>query len=104
MKKNLKNENASEEVRVGDTTYSRLREYKNAVANISKVNYYNANKSARVKCDANHNELNSTIEQQTDSKIFRFLMPKHKRKKYSTNELELSRWLFGQLTGTKFTY
>ena len=39
---------------------------KNAVANISKVSYYDANRETRVKCYACHNGLGATLEQQGD--------------------------------------
>ena len=67
---------------------------KNALANISKVNYYDANRETRVKCDASHNGLGATLEQQTDegswvpiSFASRYL--NIQEKKYSSNELEL---------------
>ena len=39
-------------------------EIKNAVANIFKVNYYDANRETRVKFDANDNGWGATLEQQ----------------------------------------
>ena len=67
---------------------------KNAVANISKLNYYDANCETRVICDASHNGLGATLEQQTYegswvpiSFASRYL--NIQEKKYSTNELEL---------------
>ena len=39
---------------------------KNAVANITKVNYYDANKDTKVLCDASRDGLGATLEQQTD--------------------------------------
>ena len=66
---------------------------KNAVASISKLNYYNANRDTRFKSDASHNGLGATLEQQTDegswvpiSFASRYL--NSQEKKYSTNELE----------------
>ena len=43
---------------------------KSAVANISKVHYYDANRVTRVKCDASHNGLRATLEQQTDEGLW----------------------------------
>ena len=67
---------------------------KNAVANISKVNYHDANRETRVKCDASHSGLGATLEQQTDegswvpiSFASRYL--NIQEKKYSTNKLQL---------------
>ena len=59
---------------------------KNAVANISKVNYYAANLERRVKCDASHNGLGATLEQQKDEGCSCYLQ------------------LFGQLTDTNITF
>ena len=39
---------------------------KEAVANITKVHYYDANRETRVKCDASHDGLGATLEQQND--------------------------------------
>ena len=39
---------------------------KTAVANITKVNFYDANRETRVKRDASHDGLGATLEQQTD--------------------------------------
>ena len=36
---------------------------KEAVANITKVHYYDANRETRVKCDASHDGLGATLEQ-----------------------------------------
>ena len=41
---------------------------KNAVANITKENYYDANRETRVKCDSSHDGLRATLEQQTDER------------------------------------
>ena len=73
---------------------------KNAVANISKVNYYDANRDTRVKCDASHNGLGATLEQQTDegswvpiSFASRYLNSQEK----NTQQMNWSYWrLFGQ--------
>ena len=67
---------------------------KNATAKISKVHYYDANRDTRVKCNASHNGLGATLEQQTDkglwapiSFVSRYL--NIQEKKYSTNNLKL---------------
>ena len=67
---------------------------KNAVANISKLYYYDANRETRVICDASHNGLGATLEQQTYegswvpiSFASRYL--NIQEKKYATNELDL---------------
>ena len=66
---------------------------KNAEANISKVNDYDANRETRVKCDASHNGLWTILEQQIHegswvpiSFASRYL---NTQEKNSTNELEL---------------
>ena len=66
----------------------------NAVANILKVHFYDANREVRVKSDASHNGLAVTLKQQRDegpwvriSFASRYL--KTQEKKYSTNKLEL---------------
>ena len=72
---------------------------KNAVANISKVNYYDANRDTRVKCDASHNGLGATLEQQTDEGLWvpisfasRYLNSQEK----NTQQMNWSYWrLFG---------
>ena len=43
---------------------------KNAVAKITKLNYYDANRDTRVKCDASHDGLGATLEQQTDEGLW----------------------------------
>ena len=67
---------------------------KEAVANITKVYYYDANRETRVKCDASHDGLGATLEQQNDEGMWvpisfasRYLNTQVN--KYSTNELEL---------------
>ena len=64
---------------------------KEAVANITKVHYYDANRETRVKCDASHDGLSATLEQQNDegswvpiSFASRYL--NSQQQKYSTNE------------------
>ena len=64
------------------------------MANITKVHYYDATRETRVKCDASHDGLGATLEQQNDegqwvpiSFASRYL--NSQQKKYSTNELEL---------------
>ena len=81
---------------------------KNAVANISKVPYYDANWKTRVKCDASHNDLEATLEQQTEdgswapiSFASRYLNVQEKNiPKVNLSYLQL----FGQLTDTNITY
>ena len=65
-----------------------------AVANITKVKHYDANRETRVKCDASHDGLGATLEQQNDEGLWvpisfasRYL--NSQEKKFSTNELEL---------------
>ena len=67
---------------------------KNAVAKISKVNYYDANRETRFNCNASHNSLGATLEQQTDEGLWvpisfasRYL--NSQEKKDSTKKLEL---------------
>ena len=43
---------------------------RNAVASISKVNYYDANRETRIKSDASHNGLGATLEQQIDEGLW----------------------------------
>ena len=43
---------------------------KEAVANITKVCYYDANRETRVKCDASHDGLGATLEQQNDEGLW----------------------------------
>ena len=43
---------------------------KNAVARTSEVHYYDANRDTRVKCNASHNGLGATFEQQTDEGLW----------------------------------
>ena len=67
---------------------------KTAVANISKIHYYDPKLATRVKCDASHSELGASLEQ---LKIEGEWVPiafasqnlNTQEKKYSTNELEL---------------
>ena len=73
---------------------------KEAVANITKVNYYDANRETRVKCDASHDGLGATLEQQNDESLWvpisfasRYLMYKRK----NIQQMNWSYWqLFGQ--------
>ena len=67
---------------------------KEAVASITKVHYYDATRETRVKCDASHDGLGATLEQQNDEGLWvptsfasRYLNAHEK--KFSTNELEL---------------
>ena len=67
---------------------------KEAVANITKVRYYDATRETRVKCDASHDGLGATLEQQNDEGLwvsisFAYRYLNAQEKKYSTNELEL---------------
>ena len=64
------------------------------MANITKVHYYDETRETRVKCDASHDGLGATLEQQNDEGLWvpisfasRYLNAQEK--KYSTNELEL---------------
>ena len=67
QKKKLKNMKLPEKkFEWGDEHTVVFNPLKNAVANISKVHYYDANRETRVKCDASHNGLGATLEQQTD--------------------------------------
>ena len=43
---------------------------KEAVANITKVHYYDANRETRVKCDASHDGLGATLEHQNDEGLW----------------------------------
>ena len=43
---------------------------KEAVANIAKVHYYDANQETRVECDASHDGLGATLEQQNDEGLW----------------------------------
>ena len=66
---------------------------KEAVA-ITKVYYYHANRETRVKCDASHDGLGATLEQQNDEGLwvpisFAYRYLNAQEKEYSTNELEL---------------
>ena len=78
----------------GDVHTVAFNVIKGAVANITKVHYYDANRETRVKCDASHDGLGATLEQQNDEGLWapisfasRYLNAQEK--KYSTNELEL---------------
>ena len=59
---------------------------KNAVAKNSKVNYYDANRETRNKCDSSHNGLVATLAL---GRSFASRYLNLKEKKDSTNELEL---------------
>ena len=72
---------------------------KTAVANITKVHYYDANRETRVKCDARHDDLGATLEQQKEEGLWfpisfasRYL--NSQEKKYSTKN-----WSYWQLFG-----
>ena len=43
---------------------------KEAVASITKVHYYDATRETRVKCDASHDGLGATLEQQNDEGLW----------------------------------
>ena len=67
---------------------------KTAVADITKIHYYDPTMAARVKCDAGHSGLDATLEPQRAegdwapiASASRYL--NLQEKKYSTNELEL---------------
>ena len=67
---------------------------KTAVANITKIHYYDPKMATRVNCDASHSELGATLEQKRAEGDWvpiefasRFL--NIQEKKYSTNELKL---------------
>ena len=67
---------------------------KEAVANITKVHYYDANRETSVKCDSSHDGLGDTLEQQKEEGLWvpisfapRYLNSQEKN--YSSNELEL---------------
>ena len=79
---------------MGDENTVVFDSIKNAVGNISKVHYSDTNRETRVKCDASHNGLGATSEQQTDegSRIpisFASRYLNIQEKNYSANELEL---------------
>ena len=75
--------------------YSEIFEsIKAAVANITKICYYDPKLVTRVKCDASHSGLGASLEQQNWEGVWipiafasRYLNTQEK--KYSTNELEL---------------
>ena len=67
---------------------------KTAVANITKIHYYDPKMATRVKSDASHNGLGATLEQQRAEGdwvpiAFASRYLNIQEKKYSTNELEL---------------
>ena len=67
---------------------------KAAVANITKVHYYDPKLATRVKCDTSRSGLGATLEQQKEEGewipiAFASRYLNTKEKKYSTNELEL---------------
>ena len=67
---------------------------KKAVANITKVHYYDANRETRVKCDASHDGLGATLEQKIDEGLwvpisFASRLLNVEEEKRSTNKLEL---------------
>ena len=43
---------------------------KTAVANNTKVHYFHANRKTRVKCDASHDGLGATLEQQKEEGLW----------------------------------
>ena len=67
---------------------------KTAVANITKIHYYDPKRATRVKCDASHSGLGATLEQQRAEGdwvpiAFTSRYLNFQEKKYSTNELKL---------------
>ena len=67
---------------------------KTAIANLTKIHYYDPKMATRVNCDVSHSGLGATLEQQTAEGDWvpiafasRFL--NIQEKKYSTNELKL---------------
>ena len=67
---------------------------KTAVANITKIHFYDPKMATRVVCDASHNGLGATLEQQNAEGdwvpiAFASRYLNIQEKKYSTNELEL---------------
>ena len=67
---------------------------KAAVANITKIHYYDPKLLTRVKCDASHSGLGASLEQQNGEGewipiAFASRYLNTQEKKYSTNELEL---------------
>ena len=73
---------------------------KEAVANITKVHYYDANRETRVKCDASHDGLGATLEQQKDEGLWvpiSFVSHYLKSQKKNFQQINWSYWqLFGQ--------
>ena len=68
--------------------------FKNAVANIAMINYYNPSRETRVKSDASHSGLGATLEQNSEQNewvpiAFASRYLNTQEKKYSTIELEL---------------
>ena len=94
QKKNLKNMKLPvKKFEWGDEHTVVFNAIKEAVANITKVYNYDAYRETRVKCDASHDGLGATLEQQNDEGLWvpisfasRYLNAQEK--KYSTNELE----------------
>ena len=95
QKKKLKNMKLPvKKLELGDEHTVVFNTIKEAVANITKVYYHDATRETRVKCDASHDGLGATLEQQNDEGLWvpllfasRYLNAQEK--KYSTNELEL---------------
>ena len=51
---------------MGENHSKVFEEIKKAVANITKLNYYDPLKETRVKFDANHSGLGASLEQQKE--------------------------------------
>ena len=63
-KKTQKCENSSKKIRMERRTFGDIRIDKAAVANITKIHYYDSKLLTRVKCDASHSGLGASLEQQ----------------------------------------
>ena len=71
QKKKLKNMNLPvKKFEWGDEHTVVFNTIKKAVANITKVCYYDATRETRVKCDASHDGLGATLEQQNDEGLW----------------------------------
>ena len=69
-KKGEKHKITGEKIRVGDEHTVVLDAIKEAVAKITKVHFYDANRETRVKCDASQDGLGATLEQQIDESLW----------------------------------